>query len=83
MKLYLLEDGLVEIDEYAFLRCTSLTEIHIPDSVTEICDHPIPAFAGCENLIIFYQPDTYAERYADAHDIVYNNSKYHYRMPSS
>ncbi len=40
-------DGVTEISNYAFYRCTSLTSIEIPDSVTSIGDY---AFKGCTSL---------------------------------
>jgi len=42
-----LPEGLVSIDEYAFLRCTSLSTINIPASVQRIGKY---AFFTCPSL---------------------------------
>lgn len=40
-------DGVTDIGDYAFNRCSSLTGVVIPDSVTNIGDY---AFSGCSSL---------------------------------
>ena len=42
-----LSEGITGISARAFYNCTALTEVEIPDAVTEIGDS---AFAGCSNL---------------------------------
>lgn len=58
IKSVTLPDGLKEIDGFAFLDCTSLTEVIIPESVTAIggC-----AFMGCENLETIKLPENLEE----------------------
>ena len=46
--------GVKSIDNYAFDRCVSLTNITIPDSVVWIGGH---AFYGCSNLMSIILPD--------------------------
>lgn len=46
--------GVKSIDNYAFVRCVSLTNITIPDSVVWIGGH---AFYGCSNLMSIILPD--------------------------
>ena len=48
----------VEIDDWAFCYCDSLTSVVIPDSVTEIGSH---AFAACYNLTSVVIPDSVTE----------------------
>lgn len=42
-----IEEGITLIDCCAFLCCQDLVEIHLPDSLTTVCNG---AFAGCPNL---------------------------------
>ncbi len=51
-------DGSIEkIGAYTFMYCDKLTQITIPNGVTEIAES---AFCGCENLSIVYIPKTVA-----------------------
>jgi len=52
---YIIPDGVTNISDYAFFRCTGLTELTIPDSVTTI---GIEAFCGCEGLTTLEIPDS-------------------------
>ena len=47
--------SVTSIGEYAFYKCTSLTEITIPDSVTSIGEY---AFRGCTSLTEITIPDS-------------------------
>ena len=58
--------GVTEIGSGAFLYCTNLESITIPDSVTSIEDD---AFYDCEKLTIYASADSYANKYAKAHYI--------------
>ena len=44
---FVIPDGVITIQSYAFYGCSSLTNITIPDSVTSIGDY---AFSGCSSL---------------------------------
>ena len=57
-----------KIGKCAFVRCTELLKITIPESVTEIADD---AFEGCEELVIYCYTDSYAHEYAEAKGISY------------
>ena len=67
----------VEIDDWAFCYCDSLTSVVIPDSVTEIGAW---AFNGCSNLTEIYhtrsQSDVWGNLYIDV-----NNSEFFMAMP--
>ena len=56
----------ISIGRYAFVRCGDLESIIIPDSVTEIADN---AFEGCDKLVVYAAPGSYAAEYAVAHGI--------------
>jgi len=51
-----------KIDKYAFTCCTSLTEIELPMSVTNVGEY---AFSGCDSLeeIYLWNPDVKIENY--------------------
>lgn len=51
--LNILSDVLINIEEGAFLNCTSLKDVILPDSVTTIGDH---CFQGCDSLENVYIP---------------------------
>lgn len=61
-------NGVTEIGWHAFHECTNFTSIIIPDSVIRIDDD---AFEGCERLVIRAPVGSYAERYAEEHNIKY------------
>ena len=61
-----LPDGVTEIGSCGFYGCTALSSITIPASVTTIDFH---AFDGCENLTIYAPAGSYAETYANNHNI--------------
>lgn len=52
--------------ENAFRGCTELTALTIPESVTEI---PENAFEDCPNLTIYGEIGSYAQEYAESHNI--------------
>ncbi len=56
----------VGILENAFRGCTELTSLTIPESVTEI---PENAFEDCPNLTIYGEIGSYAQEYAESHNI--------------
>ena len=60
--------GVTEIDRHTFNGCVNLTSIIISDSVIRIDDE---AFEGCERLVIRAPVGSYAERYAEEHNIKY------------
>ena len=59
---------MTKIGDYAFLGCTLLTSIAIPDSVTAIGNG---AFSNCTALTLTVTPDSYAAEYAQANNIPY------------
>ena len=63
-----LSDGIVKIPKGAFSNCKSLTEIIIPESVTEI----EKAFAGCDSLLTLTIPRNVAYIANDAFTEVQN-----------
>ena len=56
-----INEGVKTIEARAFERCTALTEIYIPASVTEILDNALPSN---KNMIIYTPAGSYAEQYA-------------------
>ncbi len=61
-------DSVTSIESYAFYNCTGLTGIAIPDSVTYIGYY---AFLHDTGLIIFGTKGSYAETYANEHDMLF------------
>ncbi len=59
-------NGCEHLGEMAFQYCPKLSRIVIPPSVKYIADN---AFAECGDLTIFGEESSYAERYAQEHDI--------------
>lgn len=59
---------IVEIGNKAFSKYPGLTSLTIPDSITIIGNS---AFKGCDNLVIYTLPGSYAEKYARAKQIPY------------
>ena len=66
-----IEDGVLNIADWAFQDCADLTEVTIPDSVTSIGEY---AFAGCENLTIVGMKDSYAQTYAEENDFAFQET---------
>lgn len=59
---------ITEIRDGAFVNCESLSSITIPGSIIEIADD---AFYNCYNIGIVGVRDTYANEYADNHNILF------------
>lgn len=64
----ILPDSCQNIADNAFAQCDALEKIVIPTSVTSIADQ---AFRECDNLVIYCYTGSYAQEYAEAHDIPY------------
>ncbi len=62
------ETGITKIPASALNNCDTITEIIIPQSVTEIGNY---AFAGCEKLTLIVPSDSAAETYAIDNNIPY------------
>lgn len=63
-----LPDSCTAIGNMAFYNASNLKKIMIPDSVATIAD---TAFAGCDDLVIYANRDSYAIAYAIEHEIPY------------
>ena len=61
-----LPEGVQEIKSGAFYSCKSLERIDIYDKCSSIADD---AFEGCDNLTIYGVKGSYAEQYANNHNI--------------
>ena len=61
-----IHDGVSSIGKWGLSGCTNLTNITIPESVSWIDDK---AFYGCKSLTIYGYEDSYAQEYADEHNI--------------
>ena len=59
-------DGVKTIGKYAFYECISLHSIVIPTSVTDILEE---AFEFTDNVTIYCQEGSYADSYAQSHDM--------------
>ncbi len=71
---YTVKDGTTTIAEDAFIGCTGITEVEIPNSVTTIANN---AFNGCADTIkIKAQCDAYAIQYAKSRGIAYEITKH-------
>ena len=65
-----LSENTKAIDRLAFANCTSLNELKIPESVTEISED---AFQNIESqLTICGEKGSYAEKYAENNDIKFS-----------
>ena len=62
------ESGITKIPDRALAGCTSITELVIPDTVTEIGEF---AFWGCDNLVLVTTSGSAAETYAIEEGIPY------------
>lgn len=60
---------ITRIEDGAFVNCESLASITIPGSITEIADD---AFYNCSNVSIVGVENTYANEYANQHNIPFN-----------
>ena len=67
-----LQDGVENIDAFAFKDCTRLQAIEIPDSVQNIDSS---AFDGCENLTIYGSENSKAEEAAEKLDIPFDTGE--------
>lgn len=63
--------GVTSIGGYAFMDCTGLRSITIPSSVTSIDED---AFQGCDQLTIYGCSGSYAQIYANEHNISFTVS---------
>ena len=59
-------EGVTYIGACAFCECDNLTSVNIPDSVTEIENN---TFEDSDNLKIICNKGSYAEKYAEIHQI--------------
>lgn len=64
-------DGVTSIESLAFADCPNLRGVTIPASVSTIAED---AFQGSTNLTIVGESGSYAEYYAQAHNLVFNHS---------
>ncbi len=67
-----LPKSIEKIASYAFERCESLEKISVYDGCTEIAD---TAFDGCDKLTIYGIKGSYAEQYANKHNIPFEELK--------
>lgn len=65
----ILPQTIKSIGNNAFSDCESLKEIYIPASVTEMADN---AFSGTEGFTMYVQEDSYAQKFAEQNNIVYD-----------
>ncbi len=66
LKIVTIPDGIKNIDPNTFLGCVNLSKIEIPASVTSIDDY---VFSGCDKLTIHAPKGSYAENFANQHNI--------------
>ena len=62
----IIPDSVVDISEEAFCGCISLDSVYIPASVTSI---GWGVFNGCENLTLYVDAGSYAQKYAKENNI--------------
>lgn len=66
-------DGVTSIGRHA-LADSTLKTVKIPASVTDIGDHVFSFFTEDHGLVIYGVEDSYAERYAEEHEILFKES---------
>lgn len=69
IKSVTIEFGYEKIGNRAFENCSNLKSITIPSTVTEIAAN---AFDGCSRLTIYGKEGSYAQTYANAHNITFS-----------
>ena len=71
IKQFIIPDGVETIGFSAFTNCQELEHLFIPASVGTIKENPINQFmfAGCDKLVIHTPAGSFAEEYAEEHDI--------------
>ncbi len=72
LKIVKLNNGIKKIPSYAFNGCTSLKDIYIPNTVTEIDSYAFEK-VDLNNLTIYAEENTYAEKYANENKIKFVN----------
>lgn len=72
LKTVRIRRGCRHIGEKAFQNCTALERVVLPGSVKQISPS---AFSGCEHVTIVARPGSYAEKYANRHQLPFQPSK--------
>lgn len=72
LKTIKLNNGIKKIPSYTFNGCTSLKDIYIPNTVTEIDSNAFEK-VDLNNLTIYAEENTYAEKYANENKIKFVN----------
>ena len=68
MESYNVSDGTKRIGKYAFYNCEKLTNVILPDSISEI---GASAFTDCDRLEIVINQNEYAKKYCQDNEINY------------
>lgn len=65
---YVVPNGVIELDDYAFFNCSDLTDITLPSSVEIIGDYPFGYTSSLERINV----DDNNENYCDADGVLFN-----------
>ena len=65
-----MKKSLKVIGKKAFSGCTNLKSVKLPNGIEYIADD---AFDGCSRAVFYCEPGSYAEKYANEHEIPFKH----------
>ena len=68
MSEIMIPNRIENIDQAAFYMCSNLNKLTLPRSIVSIGEN---AFAGCDRLVVTVSRDTYAQKYCEENNLMY------------